>query len=121
MAWHLIRIFRYSSLPKSNFPLPPLAIRADLPCDVRLQIVKTVAHRTGEGWEVLMIQLTRGESWREPCEIVDSRECSTDSIDAAAGEARAWLVQTQQHTPERGVTRYRVIGPDDLLIGGPER
>ena len=72
-------------------------------------------------WELLTIQVTRGESWREPSEIIDSRECSTDSIEAAASEAWAWLVQVQRNTPARGVTHFRVIGPDDLLIGGPER
>jgi hypothetical protein len=69
---------------------------------------------------LLTIQLTRGENWREPSEILDRRECATNSIEAAASEAWAWLVQSQKHTPERGATHYRVIGLDDLLVGGPE-
>ena len=68
---------------------------------------------------LLTIELTRGQSWREPAEVVDRRECATASIEAAAAEAWAWLVETQKRAPARGATHYRVIGANELVIGGP--
>jgi hypothetical protein len=68
---------------------------------------------------LLTIELTRGQSWREPAEIVDRRNCATDSVEAAAAEAWAWLVETQNYAPARGATHYRVVGPNELVIGGP--
>ena len=60
---------------------------------------------------------TRGQSWREAAEIIDHRDCATNSLDAAVAEAWAWLVETQKHAPERGVTHYRVLGHEDTVIG----
>jgi len=68
---------------------------------------------------VLTIELIKGHSWREPAEIIDRRECATASIESAAAEAWAWLIETQRHAPERGATHYRVTGPNDLIVGGP--
>ena len=65
------------------------------------------------------IELTRGQSWREAAEIIDRRDCATNSLEAAAAEAWAWLVETQKHTPARGATHYRVLGPQGTVIGGP--
>ena len=66
------------------------------------------------------IELTRGESWREPAEIIDRRECATTSVEAATAEAWVWLVETQRHAPERGATHYRVIGErQEIIVGGP--
>ena len=69
--------------------------------------------------EVFTIELTRGPSWREPAEIIDSRECATNSLDAAAAEAWAWLVEIQKHAPVRGATHYRVVGKQRTVVGGP--
>jgi hypothetical protein len=68
------------------------------------------------------IELTRGQSWREPAEIIDRRECATHSVAAAAAEAWAWLVETQKHAPTRGATHYRVTGDQHeiVVVGGPE-
>jgi hypothetical protein len=60
------------------------------------------------------IELTRGESWREPAEIVDRQECATNSIEAATAEAWVWLVETQKHAPEPGATHYRVVVRDNF-------
>ena len=68
---------------------------------------------------MLTIELTRGYSWRSPAEIIDHRECATNSAEAAIAEAWAWLVETQKHAPARGATHYRVVGPNELVIGGP--
>jgi len=65
------------------------------------------------------IELTRGQSWHDPAEIIDQRDCATNSLEAAAAEAWAWLVETQKHTPARGATHYRVLGWQDTVIGGP--
>lgn len=65
------------------------------------------------------IELTRGRSWEEPVETVDHRDCQTDSIAAAAAEAKYWLMQVQKTAPARGVTHYRVIGEGGTAIGGP--
>jgi hypothetical protein len=65
------------------------------------------------------IELTRGQSWREPAEIIDHRDCATSSLKAAAAEAWVWLVETQKHAPERGATHYRVVGQKDTVTGGP--
>jgi hypothetical protein len=74
---------------------------------------------TAEEGKLLTIELTRGYSWREPAEIIDHRECATNSAEAAIAEAWAWLVETQKHAPARGATHYRVVGPNELVIGGP--
>ena len=65
------------------------------------------------------IELTRGQSWQDPAEIIDRRDCATSSLEAAAAEGWAWLVDTQKHTPARGATHYRVLGSQDMVIGGP--
>ena len=65
------------------------------------------------------IELTRGSSWEEPAETIDQRECQTDSIAAAAAEAKYWLLQTQKNAPARGATHYRVVGESGAAIGGP--
>ena len=65
------------------------------------------------------IELTRGQSWREPAEVIDRRDCATNSLEAATAEAWAWLVETQKHAPERGATHYRVIGQEHTVLGGP--
>ena len=65
------------------------------------------------------IELTSGASWDQPSEIIVSRDCATDSIEAAAAEALHWLVEIQEIAPSRGATHYRVIGQDGALIGGP--
>ena len=74
---------------------------------------------TAEEGKLLTIELTRGYSWREPAEIIDHRECATNSAEAAIAEAWAWLVETQKHAPARGATHYRVVGPNELVTGGP--
>jgi hypothetical protein len=65
------------------------------------------------------IELTRGSSWCEPAEIIDRRECATNSVNAAAAEAWVWLVETRKHAPARGATHYRVVGEQGMLVGGP--
>lgn len=66
------------------------------------------------------IELTRGPSWGEPAEIIGRRECATTSVEAAAAEAWAWLVETQKHAPTRGATHYRVLGErQEAIVGGP--
>ena len=65
------------------------------------------------------IELTRGDSWQEPAETIDHRECLTDSIASAVAEAKYWLAQTQQNLPQRGATHYRVIGQSGTIVGGP--
>lgn len=65
------------------------------------------------------IELIRGRDWREPAETIDRRECETDSLAAAAAEARFWLSEIQKTAPARGATHYRVIGDGDTVIGGP--
>lgn len=65
------------------------------------------------------IELTRGPSWDEPAEIIDRRECATNSVEAATAEAWAWLVETQKHAPARGATHYRVVGEQRTVVGGP--
>jgi len=68
---------------------------------------------------VFKIELTRGPSWHEPVETIDSRECGTHSIEFAAAEALHWLCETQKIVPSRGATHYRVVGESGALIGGP--
>jgi hypothetical protein len=97
--------------PRSNNP-------KSLRCFPRIRGDDTGEHRAGV-LALLTIELTRGHSWREPAEILDRRECATKSVEAAAAEAWAWLVETQKHAPARGATHYRVIGPNELAIGGP--
>ena len=64
-------------------------------------------------------QVFSGLSWREPADIIDRRDCATNSLEAAAAEAWAWLVETQKHAPARGATHYRVIGEQRTVVGGP--
>src|SRR2546425_7823806 len=56
------------------------------------------------GTGVFTIELTRGSSWQEPAETIDSRECGTHSIEFAAAEALHWLVETQKKAPARRAT-----------------
>ena len=42
------------------------------------------------------IELTSGASWDQPSEIIVSRDCATNSIEAAAAEALHWLVEIQE-------------------------
>jgi hypothetical protein len=65
------------------------------------------------------IELMRGSSWQEPVETIDRRECDTDSLEFALGEALHWLRDMQQTAPARGVTHYRIVRPDGTAIGGP--
>jgi hypothetical protein len=72
------------------------------------------------GLFVYTIELTRGSSWEQPAETLACRECQTDSIDFAVGEARHWLVQMQQEQPQRGASHYRVVAPSGAIVmGGP--
>jgi hypothetical protein len=65
------------------------------------------------------IELIRGSSWQEPVETIDRRQCHTDSLEFALGEALHWLREIQQATPTRGVTHYRIVGQSGAVIGGP--
>ena len=65
------------------------------------------------------IELIRGSSWQEPVETIDRRECDTDSLEFALGEALHWLREMQQTAPARGVTHYRVLGRSGAAVGGP--
>ncbi len=71
------------------------------------------------GGRVLKIEVARGPSWQEPAEIIDRRECETDSIEAVVAEAKHWLMQTQAQAPARGATHYRVVGQSGAIIGWP--
>jgi hypothetical protein len=51
--------------------------------------------------------------------VIDRREWATASLEAAAAEAWAWLVESQKHAPARGATHYRVVGPNEVVVGGP--
>lgn len=74
-----------------------------------------------DGRLAFIIELTRGQSWHDPAEIIDRRDCATNSLEAAAAEAWAWLVEHQKHTPERGATHYRVGDQQqEIIVGGPE-
>jgi hypothetical protein len=68
---------------------------------------------------VFTIELTRGPSWQAPDETIDRRECETESIAAAAAEAKHRLLQNQMHAPARGATHYRVLGQTGVIVGGP--
>jgi len=68
---------------------------------------------------LLIIELTRGSSWQEPAETIDRRECDTDSIEFAAGEALHWLIETQKNAPCRGATHNRDVREARAVVGGP--
>ena len=65
------------------------------------------------------IELIRGSSWQEPVETIDRRQCDTDSLAFALAEALHWLREIQQAAPARGATHYRVVGPNETVLGGP--
>jgi len=65
------------------------------------------------------IELTRGPSWNGPDEIINTRVCQTDSLNACVAEAKHWLTRTQNDFPHWGVTHYRVIDHNGVAIGGP--
>ena len=65
------------------------------------------------------IELIRGSSWQEPVETIDRRECDTDSLEFALGEALHWLREIQRTAPARGVTHYRIVGQSGAVVGGP--
>jgi hypothetical protein len=65
------------------------------------------------------IELTRGPSWNDPAELIDIRDCQTDSLNACIAEARHWLTQTKHDLPHWHPTHYRVIDSAGVAIGGP--
>jgi hypothetical protein len=68
---------------------------------------------------VFRIELTRGSSWQEAAEMIDFRECQTETINAVVAEARHWLMQVQREQRQRGATHYRVVGTSGIVVGGP--
>jgi hypothetical protein len=73
--------------------------------------------RTEQG--MYRIELTRGPSWNDPNELLDARDCQTDSLNACIAEAKHWLTQTQNDLPHWRATHYRVIDRNGVVIGGP--
>jgi len=68
---------------------------------------------------LFVIELTRGSTWEQPAQVLDHRECQTESIAFAVGEARHWLMRTQQEQPQRGATHFRIVSPSGAVAGGP--
>jgi hypothetical protein len=101
-------------LGRSPAPLPKIAALLSIRrFSVRWQEVV--------GRLAFIIELTRGQNWHDPAEIIDRLDCATNSLEAAAAEAGAWLVKHQKHTPERGATHYRVVAGQDTVVGGPSQ
>jgi hypothetical protein len=79
------------------------------------------------GWSIgayrqgmLVVELTRGPNWQEPVEVIDRRECHTDSVSFAMAEARFWLNQRNRIEPHRGATHYRILDQQgEIVAGGP--